>query len=350
MKRRSFLKAVSGVVGAGTFGAPALDAWAQAEGRPLGEMPRRVAGRTGETISIIGYPGLGLIHGDQKTGTESIHRAFDNGVNYFDVAPAYGNGDSEIKMGIGLQGIPRDKIFLACKTKMRDRDGARKELERSLKRLKTDHFDLYQLHALRYPEEVERALGPGGALETFLKAREEGKVRFFGFSAHTTKAALAALNGFAFHTVMFPINFIEMFKIGFGKPVLELAQKKQACVLAIKPMCGGAWPKGMQRTRRWWYRPLEEQRHIDLALRFTLSQAPVVAGIPPAWLDLLDKALITGRSYRPITEPEIAELRKMAESRPSVFIREERKVALGPPDGEPLFADSPHECCPCRQA
>ncbi len=349
MKRRTFLKAVGGVVGT-TLATQSLEALAEAQGRKLGEMPRRLAGRTGEKLSIIGFPGLGLIHGDQKQCTESLHRAYDNGVNYFDVAPAYGNGDAEIKMGIGLQGIPRDRIFLACKTKMRDKDGARRELERSLKRLKTDHFDLYQLHALRRPEEVRQALGPGGAIETFLKAREEGKVRFFGFSAHTTKAALAALEGFDFHTVMFPINFIEYFKLGFGKPVLEMARKKNAVVLAIKPMCGGAWPKGMKRTRKWWYRPLEDQHEIDLALRFTLSQQPVVAGIPPAWLDLLDKALITGRSFRPITDAEIEELKRIAEPRPSVFIREERRVALGAPYTEPLFADSPHECPSCGHA
>ena len=84
-------------------------------------------------------------------------------------------------MGIGLQGLDRSKYFLACKTKKRDKEGAREELEHSLKLLKTDHFDLYQLHHLVRPAEVKQALGPGGAMETILKAKEEGKIKYIGF-------------------------------------------------------------------------------------------------------------------------------------------------------------------------
>ena len=343
MKRRTFLKAVGGAVGTSALGT-ASPSLAHVDG----EMPKRVLGRTDEKISIVGYPGLALIHGDQEVCTRSLHNAFDNGINYYDVAPAYGKGDAEIKMGVGLQGLDRGKYFLSCKTKMRDKAGAREELERSLKRLKTDYFDLYQLHALIQPDDAEKALAPGGAIETLLKAKEEGKVRHFGFSAHTTKAALTVMRGFQFDTVMFPINFIEYHKLGYGKDVLELAQQQGAAVLAIKPMCGGAWPKGMKRTRKWWYRPLEEQREIDMAMRFTLSLDPVAAGIPPAWLDLVEKAIVAGRSYRKISDAETAELRKMADERPSVFIREEQKVALDLP--RPSYPDSPHECCPCRHA
>jgi predicted aldo/keto reductase-like oxidoreductase len=268
-----------------------------------------VLGRTGRKVSIVGFPGLALVHYEQDRCTAAIHDAFERGVNYFDVAPAYGKGDAEIKMGIGLQGIDRRRIFLACKTKMRDKEGARKELETSLKRLKTDHFDLYQMHHIRTPEEVKQALGPGGAIETLLEAKQQGKVRYLGFSAHTTKGALEAMNGFRFDTVMFPINFIEYFfieyfQMDFGKPILELAKKQGAAVLAIKPMCGGSWAEGAERTRRNWYRPLEDEREIDMALRFTLSQKPVAAGIPPAFLDLLDKAIPVAQSYRPITKAE----------------------------------------------
>ena len=350
MQRRSFLKRVSGVVGAGALGVGRVTASqevaVQTAKTAVSEMPRRVLGRTGQRISIVGFPGLSLIHGDQPACTKALRDAFDRGVNYFDVAPAY--GDAEVKMGLGLEGIDRSRIFLACKTKMRDRAGARKELEQSLKRLKTDHFDLYQLHALIKPEEVEQALAPGGAVETLSKAREEGKVRYFGFSAHTTKAAVKALNGFRFDTVMFPINFIELLTLGFGKAVLELAHKQGAGVLAIKPMCRGNWPKGVERTRRWWYRPVEDEREIDLALRFTLSQTPVVAGLPPGFLDLLDKAITVGHSYRPITEEETARLRELAQKCESTFRAQEQGVASAAPARQhPLYPDSPHECCPC---
>jgi predicted aldo/keto reductase-like oxidoreductase len=309
-------------------------------------MPRRVLGRTGMRASIVGFPGLALVHYDQERCTSGIHDAFEKGINYFDVAPAYGNGDAEIKMGIGLQGIDRSDYYLACKTKMRDKDGAQEELERSLQRLKTEYFDVYQLHCLKTPEEVRQALGPDGAMETILKAKEQGKVRHIGFSAHTTKGALEAMRGFCFDTVMFPINFVEFFTLGFGKPVLELANQQGAAVLAIKPLCRGAWPEGMERTRRWWYRPVEDPQEVNLALRFTLSQKGVALGVPPAFLDLAEKAIEVGRSYQPITDAEFERVRNLAGTCQSIFRREEEQVAHAGPRHEVVYPDSPHECCP----
>jgi predicted aldo/keto reductase-like oxidoreductase len=349
MRRRSFLKVIGGVAGSYALGAHGLASVAQAdstrkEDRTAG-LPRRAVGRTGEKVSVVGFPGLALVHYKQERCTAGIHEAFDRGVNYFDVAPAYGDGDCEIKMGIGLQGIDRDKIFLACKTKMRDKEGAREELERSLKRLKTDYFDLYQMHHICTPQEVRKALGPGGAIETFLQAKERGKVKYFGFSAHTTKGALEAMRGYKFDTVMFPISFAEYFLMGFGKPVLALAKEQGIGVFGMKTLCAGAWPEGAERTRKWWYRTVEDQDEISMALRFTLSQEPVVAGIPPSFLDLLDKTIEAGRSYRPITEPETHKLQEMAKTCESLFRREEEAVASGVSPHQPIYADSPHECC-----
>lgn len=344
MQRRTFLGGVAGVAGGLALPAPVVPAARAAVQEPSASpLPQRTLGRTGRKVSIVGFPGLCLVHHDQKRCTEGLHAALDRGVNYLDVAPAYGNGDAETKMGIGLEGIPRDRYFLACKTNKRDRQQAQFELERSLKRLKTDYFDLYQLHHLRYPDEVRQALGPGGAMEAILKAKEQGKVKYVGFSAHTTKGALEAMRGFAFDTVMFPINFVELLTRGFGYGVLELAKQQGAAVLAIKTMSRGLWPEGVQRTRKWWYRSVEEADEVDLAWRFTLSQPGVVAGFPPAFLDLLDKAIEACRNYRPITEPEVNRLRQIAKTCLSVFEREEAKVALGP-CGQPVFADSPHEC------
>jgi predicted aldo/keto reductase-like oxidoreductase len=320
-------------------------------GEEVSGLPRRVLGRTGEKVSVVGFPGLALAHYDQQRCNAGLRDALYRGVNYYDVAPAYGrNGDCEIKMGIGLEGLDRSKIFLACKTKMRDKEGARTELERSLTRLKTDHFDLYQLHHIRTPEEVERALGPGGAMETILKAKDEGKIRFIGFSAHTTKGALAAMNGFRFDTVMFPINFVEYYKMGFGKPVLELAEEQGAAVLAIKPMSKGPWPQGVERTRQWWYRATETQDETNTAMRFTLSKKPVAAGIPPSFLDLLDKAIEAGRSYQPIADEETQQLKKTAGDCLSLFKSQEDAVAHGQQLRGPYYPDSPHECCPCAYA
>ncbi len=119
MKRRSFLMAV-GAVGGGSVAACGAEGAAEPTASKPRELPRRMLGRTGRKVSIVGFPGLSLIHEDQERCTQALHRAFKLGVNYFDVAPAYGDGDAEVKMGIGLQGLPRDEIFLACKTKKRD--------------------------------------------------------------------------------------------------------------------------------------------------------------------------------------------------------------------------------------
>ncbi|MHC4323879.1 MAG: aldo/keto reductase [Planctomycetota bacterium] len=355
MERRSFLKAVGGVTGSLALGVqPALSAdtsSSQREVEKVAGLPRRVLGRTGQKVSIVGFPGLALTHYEQDECNKGIRDAFEKGINYYDVAPAYGrDGDCEKKMGIGLLDVDRSKIFLACKTKMRDKAGALKELDRSLKRLKTNHFDLYQLHHLRTPEEVKKALGPGGAMETILKAKEQGKIRYIGFSAHTTKGALEAMRGFRFDTVMFPINFVEMHKIGFGKAVLELAAEQGAAVLAIKAMSKGPWPQGAERTRKWWYRSTETQDETNAAMRYTLSQKQVVAGIPPSFLDLLDLAIEAGRTYKPITDAEITKLKETAQTCLSLFQREEDRVARGESLHRPIYPDSPHECCPCAYA
>lgn len=345
MKRRKFLRTVGGATAVFAVGLPGTARAAQNPPAPSTSeppVPKRTLGRTGCQISVVGFPGLALVHYDQKAGTDGLHKAFDNGVNYFDVAPAYGNGEAETKMGIGLQGLDRDRIFLSCKTKMRDKDGARKELENSLRTLKTDHFDLYQLHHLVRIDEVKQAVGPGGAMETFLKAKEEGKIRFIGFSAHSTKAALEALKSFDFDTVMFPINFVEYYKRDFGRAVLEEAARKGAAVIAIKTMSRGAWPQNTPRSRQWWYRSVEEEHEVNLAWRFTLSRPGVATGIPPSFIDLLDKAVRACRAYREPTETELDELKALAQTCDSIFVREDSMALNVPHHQHQLFPGCPY--------
>jgi aryl-alcohol dehydrogenase-like predicted oxidoreductase len=204
MKRRAFLRIVGGVAGSELLAsAPCWSAKPKRRGpfrhdAPAPSGPHRLA------VSVVGFSGLALMQGDQPLCDTAVRQAFEQGVNYYDVAPAYGKGTCETKLGIALQGLDRGRYFLACKTKKIDKDGARAELENSLKELKTDHFDVYQLHHLVKPDDVRTALGPGGALEALLQAKQEGKIRAIGFSAHTTKAALAALEGFAFDTSCSP--------------------------------------------------------------------------------------------------------------------------------------------------
>ena len=328
MQRRTFLKMVGG---AGVGVAMSDRAWALATPTPIaekvGDMPYRVLGRTGFKVSIVGFSGLALTKGSQEQGTQCIRKALDQAINYFDVAPRYGNGDAENKMGIALDGVDRGKYFLACKTHERDAAGARKELERSLTRLKTDHFDVYQLHHLVTSAEVKQAFGLGGVMETVLKAKEEGKIRAIGFSAHSTRAALEALNSYAFDTVMFPINYVEYYTRDFGKDVLKLAQEKKAAVISIKPISAGAWPKGMKKDREWWYRSLEQQDDINMAWRWTLSLPGVVLGLPTSYLDLQEKAIEAGIAYRPATQDDATKLEGMAQNIGSLFKKEEEGVA-----------------------
>ena len=313
MKRRTFLAGVGGTFGA-IAGAKDIVVTAS------GLIARRPLGKTGRTLPVVGYPCLALKNGDQKTATEQLRRALDIGVDYFDVAPAYGkDGECEIKTGEGLKGVPRDKYFLACKTKMDDAKEGRMELERSLKRLKTDHFDLYQLHCLEKEDEVKQALGPGGVLEMILKAKEEGKVRHIGFSAHTTEAALAAMNGFDFDSCMFPLNFVEWFKTGFGREVADVALAKGVSLISIKPVSRGRWPEGVKKTYQWWYRPLEEENEYQLAMDWVLTLPGMVSTLPTSYFDVFDKTVAAARKYRPIKPDGLDSLKTLAQSCVPIF-------------------------------
>ena len=117
---------------------------------------------------------------------------------------------------------------------MRDKDGAAKELEDSLRKLRTDHVDLYQFHAVTTKEDVEKIFGPSGAMETFQAARKAGKVRFIGFSAHSVENALSMLDHYDFDTILFPINFVLFSQANFGPQVLARAREKGMGILALK--------------------------------------------------------------------------------------------------------------------
>jgi aryl-alcohol dehydrogenase-like predicted oxidoreductase len=168
-------------------------------GKTSKSLPKRRYGRTKEKLSIIGFGGMMVMDASPKEAANFVAEAVDRGVNYFDVAPYYGNAQQ--RLGPALKPY-RQNCFMACKTLERDAVGASKELHQSLKLLKTDHFDLYQLHALSDVEEVEQAFGLGGAMETILKAKQDGKIRYIGFSAHSEEAAHAAMDRFDFDSIL----------------------------------------------------------------------------------------------------------------------------------------------------
>lgn len=274
-------------------------------------MDKREYGTTGEMLSIIGFGGIVAKDTTSEEASERVKFAIDQDINYFDVAPGYGT--AEECLGPALEPYRKD-VFLACKTGKRDKAGAREELERSLKRLHTDHFDLYQLHAMKTWDDFDQATGPNGALETFKEARDAGQVRYLGFSAHSEEVALALMDAFDFNSVLFPLNWVNYLEADFGPRVVEKATEKGMGKLALKALAKGLIPKGEDRPYdRCWYEPVDDPELAKLALRFTLSQ-PITAAIPPGDPGLFEMAVKLGQDFTPIEDQEIAFLKDQASS------------------------------------
>ena len=202
-------------------------------------VPRREF-RDGVELSVLGFGAIVVMGMEQGEADRTVAAAVERGVNYFDVAPSYGGGEAEAKLGPALE-PHREGVFLACKSHARDAKGAREHLEGSLRQMRTDHFDLYQFHGLAAVEDAEKILAPGGAAETFLRAREEGMVRFLGCSAHIEQAAIRLIDELGLDSVLFPINYVCWERGGFGPRLLEHARAKGVARLALKAMAQTAW-------------------------------------------------------------------------------------------------------------
>ncbi|MFC1525776.1 aldo/keto reductase [Candidatus Latescibacterota bacterium] len=279
-------------------------------------MQKREYGNTGETLSIIGFGGIIVSQTETDEAARLVGEAYDRGINYYDVAPTYGNAQE--MLGPALEPYRQD-VFLACKTTERTAAGSRRELEESLRLLRTDHIDLYQMHSLNTPEDLATAMGPGGALETFVKARDEGKTRYLGFSSHSAEVAMELMDEFGFDSVLFPVCWVNYFGSGFGPQVIEKAEKKGLARLALKAMAHGKMPEGAERKwKKCWYQPIEDPDLADLALRFALSQ-PITAAVTPGEGHFLHTAIDIGERFTPITDAEIEELKRQAESSTPIF-------------------------------
>jgi aryl-alcohol dehydrogenase-like predicted oxidoreductase len=301
MKRRDFIKSTAIIAPVVSLFPADLSAISR-ESVP-GKIEKRSLGRTGEMLSMIGFGGIVVRDATPEDASKLVKLAIDSGINYFDVAPSY--GDAEVKLGPALEPYRKD-VFLACKTGKRTKVEARAELEQSLKRLRTDHVDLYQHHAVTTLADVDTILGPGGAMETFTEARKEGKIRFIGFSAHSVEAAMALMDKFDFDTILFPVNFTTWNAGNFGPQVLARAQEKKMGILALKAMAKGPWPQGADRSKysKCWYEPLTSQEDIRMGLRFTLSH-PVTAAVTPGEAELFKIALSVSDTLNPLTKEEV---------------------------------------------
>ncbi len=231
-------------------------------------------GRTGHRSSRVLFGAAALGRMRQERADELLEVLLEFGVNHLDTAADY--GDSELRLAPWLAAHP-GQFFLATKTSARTRDGAWASLERSLERLGVDRVDLLQLHNLVEPDEQERALGPGGALEALVQARDEGLVRFLGVTGHGTRIAGAhrrSLERFDFDSVLLPWNFALLRDDGYRRDVdalLATCAERDVAVQAIKGVARRRWAEG-DGPRFAWYEPLPPGPALERAVRAVLAQ------------------------------------------------------------------------------
>ena len=284
-------------------------------------VPRRPYGKSRIPLSVIGFGGIVVRDAEPAHAAKVVAEAYDRGVNYFDVAPSY--GDAEVKLGPALQPY-RKNVFLACKTMERTAAGAEAEMKASMEHLRTDYFDLYQLHAISdVAKDVDTPFAKGGTMELLMQAKKDGRVRHLGFSAHSVAAALTAMDRYDFDSILVPINFATFYKGNFGPQIIEAAQKKGLSVLALKMLAKQKWTSGDHPLRKkytkCWYEPLTDRHQIELAMRFTLGQ-PITAAIPPGEEDLFRTAIDLAPTIRPLDPQAERELKSLAASLDPVFV------------------------------
>jgi aryl-alcohol dehydrogenase-like predicted oxidoreductase len=204
------------------------------------QMPKRSLGKTGYNVGIFSLGGQGSLEhqGNKENCINIIQRAYELGVNYFDTSPIY--GPSEDYYGEALKGI-RDDIFLTSKTDKRDKDGSLKEIEKSLKRLNTDHLDLCQIHHLDNMEEVEEVTSKNGALEALKEMKEQGVVKYLGITGHEDpKILIEIMNRYDFDTVLCPVNACDMnMDVPFLNTVVKEANNKNMGIIGMKVLSQG---------------------------------------------------------------------------------------------------------------
>jgi predicted aldo/keto reductase-like oxidoreductase len=313
--RRQFLRAAGLVAAGGALGRDALLATSPRSPEPddnpktppkgadagAGEIPQRMLGRTGVKVSALGLGGHHL--GDLETVEEAIrlvHEAVDAGITFCDNCWEYWNGRAEDWLGRGLKGR-RDKVFLMTKvcTHGRGADLAMKMLDESLRRLQTDHLDLWQIHAVSFDNDPELAYAKGGVLEALDMAKKQGKARFVGFTGHKDPSIHLDMirRGYPFDTVQMPLNCLDATFRSFEKQVLPELNQRGIAALGMKPMGGTATAvkSGLVKA--------EEM----LRYAMSLPVATTITGMDS--FDVLHQNLRVARGFKPMTAEEMQALR-----------------------------------------
>jgi aryl-alcohol dehydrogenase-like predicted oxidoreductase len=236
-------------------------------------IPRQDFGRTGHHGSRVIFGAAAFWKANPQLEERTLKWLLEHGINHIDVAASY--GDAELHVGHWMPGY-RDQFFLATKTGERSYEGAWGELRRSLERLRVDTIDLWQLHNLVDPAEWEEAMGPRGALEAAVEARDQGLVRFIGVTGHgVTVAAMhrRSLERFPFDSVLLPLNYTMMQNPAYAADfdaLAETCRESNVAMQTIKSLTVGRWAE-KERTTRTWYEALSEQADIDLAVHWVLG-------------------------------------------------------------------------------
>jgi aryl-alcohol dehydrogenase-like predicted oxidoreductase len=262
------------------------------------QVETRRLGRLGHQSSVLIYGAAALGEVTQDVADRSVQEALDAGINHLDVAASY--GDAELRLGPWMPRI-RDRVFLATKTGERAAESAWREINRSLERLQTDHVDLLQLHAVGDLEDLDRATGPGGALEAAVRAVDEGLVGAVGITGHGHDAPathLEALRRHPFATVLSPINLVlsrdTAYRAAYDALVDEV-QRQEAALMVIKTVSRRNWP-GQDRPYATWYEPFDDQRTITAAVSWALSLPGVTGIATPGDVGLLGKVIEAERA------------------------------------------------------
>lgn len=240
-------------------------------------IPRMDFGRSGHHSSRIIFGAAALSRATQEEADRALDMLQQRGINHIDTAASY--GDSELRLGPWLE-HHRGRVFLATKTNQRTYAEARAQIQQSLDRLRVEYVDLIQLHNLVDPAEWETALGPGGALEAVIEARDQGWARYIGVTGHgVTVPAMhrRSLERFGFDSVLLPYNYMMMQNPTYAADFEALVNECDALGVAVQTIKGitlAPWGE-QERTHRTWYEPLQEQEDIDRAVHWVLGRPDV---------------------------------------------------------------------------
>jgi len=267
-----------------------------------GSIPYRTLGRTGEKVSVIGLGGFHIgMQEDEKESIRIIRSALDGGINFLDNCWDYNNGASEERMGKALEGGYRHKAFLMSKIDGRDKATAAKQIEESLRRLRTDRIDLMQLHEVIRDSDPDAAFRPGGAIEALQEAKQAGKIRYIGFTGHKSPSIhlkmleTAFQHDLTFDTVQMPLNVMDAHFDSFEMRVLPVLLKHKIGVLGMKSMGDGILLKSGVVTA------------VEcLQYSMSLPTSVVITGCDS--MQILQQALSTARGFKPLKEAQVVAL------------------------------------------